>query len=216
MKLICFDLDNTLVLSDKSHSMAYNKALNDFGFEKLKLSYISSLFGRPKEEVVYLLTKNDNKNFLNKFLKRHDYYLLKETKKYTNKIRNVDKTLNLLKKQYKLAVVSNCNHKNVKILLRAAKLNPRLFNVIIGYDDVKHSKPYPDEIIRAQHLVHNKADFMVGDTIYDILAGKRARVKTIAVLTGHHSKSKLLRYNPDYLIKDVNELPKLLKEINNH
>ena len=216
MNLICFDLDNTLVLSDKSHSLAYNMALIEFGFKKLKLSYILNLLGRPKEQVAYLLTKNSNRNFLNKFLKKHDYYLLKETKKYTKKIKNVDKTLKLLKKQYKLAVVSNCNHKNIKILLKAAKLNPRIFDVIIGYDDVKHSKPYPDEIIRAQHLVHHKADFMVGDTIYDVLAGKRAKVKTIAVLTGNNSKSKLLRYNPDYLIKDVNELPKLLKKVNNH
>jgi len=56
---------------------------------------------------------------------------------------------------------------------------------------------------------------MIGDSIYDMLAGKRANVKTIGVLTGHYPRMLLKKQGADYIIKSVNKLPQLLKEVNN-
>ncbi|MCX6711601.1 MAG: HAD family hydrolase, partial [Candidatus Woesearchaeota archaeon] len=122
--------------------------------------------------------------------------------------------LKILKKEYKIALVTNCTHKELEPLLKNTKIDKKIFDVIIGHDDVKKTKPYPDEIFKAEKLLHLKADYHVGDSIYDIIAAKRARVKCISVLTGVSSKNRLKKYKPNYIIKNVSYLPKLLRNIN--
>ena len=101
-------------------------------------------------------------------------------------------------------------------MLKGAKIDKKIFKEIIGVDDVRRSKPYPDEIFKAEHLAKQKADFIVGDSIYDIIAGRKARIKTIGVLSGHYSRILLKKQGADHIINSVNDLPKLLKEINHN
>lgn len=51
---------------------------------------------------------------------------------------------------------------------------------------------------------------MVGDTGYDILAGKSAGVKTIGVTFGFEGE-KIKDHNPDFVINKLEELLPLLK-----
>jgi len=62
--LICFDLDNTLINSEKAHVTAYNFALKKNGFNKVPFGKLVKLFGRPHKEVIENLTKCDDPNFL--------------------------------------------------------------------------------------------------------------------------------------------------------
>ena len=215
MKLICFDLDNTLVHSDKANVLAYNYALAKLDLRKKPYKYLVKLFGKPHYEISKIIAPKLTEREIYKLMKLHDDILVKHTYKHIKKIKNLDRTLKELKKNYHLAILSNAVHKNILASLKGARLDKKLFKLIIGNDDVKHSKPWPDEILKAERLIHHKADFMVGDSIYDIIAGKEAKVKTIAVLTGRYSKARLMKYYPDYLLKSVNEIPKLLKRINN-
>jgi phosphoglycolate phosphatase len=52
---------------------------------------------------------------------------------------------------------------------------------------------------------------IVGDSVVDIQAGKFAGAKTIAVLTGLFSRKELEKNKPDFIIKDVNSLPDVLR-----
>jgi len=54
---------------------------------------------------------------------------------------------------------------------------------------------------------------MVGDTIQDIKTAKAAKVKSIIIKTGPKSTWKNLN-KADFIIKDIKELPKILKEVN--
>jgi len=211
-KLICFDLDNTLVYSDEAHILAYNEALVKFNLEKKPKKFLKKLFGRPHSEIAKILLPIENLKLSKAFLHEHDKILVNKTLKHVKAIPYVNKTLKKLSKDYDLAVLSNCTKITIISTLKHAKINPKLFKIIVGNDDVKRSKPYPDEILKAEKLNHHKAEFMVGDSIYDIIAGRRARVKTIAVLTGNYSKSRLKKYHPDYILKSVSEIPKLLKK----
>jgi len=208
--LICFDMDNTLVHSDKAHALAFQKALVKLGFPRLRFLDIAKHFGKPKMEVAKAISGSNDKKVLLKILQIHDYWLYKDTKKYCTKIKGVLSVLKKLKEKHKLIVASNCKHKSIEIILDAADLDYRLFDLIIGSDDVKHSKPYPDEIFLAKKLLHHKVDYMIGDSIYDIRAGKKAKVKTVAVLSGLYSKGELEKEKPDFVI---NRLKGLLKVI---
>ena len=213
-KLICFDLDNTLVYSDKAHILAYNEALTELGLKKKSKIFLKKLFGMPHSQIVKIVLPNVDKKISSIFLNEHDRILVNKTAKLIRMIPGVKKTLFKLKKDYDLALLSNCNHENILSILKSVNLNKNLFKILIGNDDVKHSKPKPDEILKAEKLEHHKPEFMIGDSIYDIIAGKKAKVKTIGVLTGNYGRKNLKKYHPNYILNSVNDLPRLLEKIN--
>ena len=45
MKLVCFDMDNTLVKSDKIHIIAFNKAFQKNNLPKANPKNLKNLFG---------------------------------------------------------------------------------------------------------------------------------------------------------------------------
>lgn len=210
MDIICFDLDNTLIYSDKSHVIGFNRGLIKAGLKRKKEEEMVKWFGLPKIEVVKKLAP-DHPDKWNEIIKEHDNILINESYKYAKPIGGVIETLKELKKRYKIAVLSNCRHQDILKLLRGAGIEEYLFDLIVGYDDVEHSKPEPDEIFKAEKLLKHKVKYVVGDTIYDIRAGKKAGIKTIAVLTGWHSKNRLKKERPDFIINNFKELIKILK-----
>ena len=203
-------MDNTLVHSDKAHVLAFQKSLVKMKFKKLKFMDIAKHFGKPKLDVAYEITGCRDKKVLLNVLKWHDYYLYNKTKKYVRKIKGVLSVLRKLKRKHKLVVISNCRHKSIKVILESSGLDLNLFDLLIGSDDVVHSKPYPDEIFLAKKLLHHKVDYIVGDSVYDIRAGKRAKVKSVAVLSGLYSRKVLEKEKPDYIIKDLKILLKII------
>jgi phosphoglycolate phosphatase-like HAD superfamily hydrolase len=47
--------------------------------------------------------------------------------------------------------------------------------------------------------------------VIDVQAGKAAGAKTVAVLSGLYSRAELLEAQPNFIINDISELPKLIK-----
>ncbi len=211
MQLLCFDLDNTLVHSTKAHLKALQKS---FKKNRLKIKTnkeIMEFFSLESSELVKNLYPNLKKEDIQKVVIDHDLFLIKETKKYAKIIPGAKETLKELKKEYNIAIISNCKHKEIIAILKASKITKDHFDRIIGNDQVKHPKPAPDEIIKAKQLLKVSEGYMIGDSIYDIIAGKRAKFKTIAVLTGNHTKSQLQKEKPYKILKSVKEIPSFLK-----
>lgn len=211
-QLLCFDLDNTLIHSDKAHVRAFNKGLKYLKQQKRSFYDIAKHFGKPKTDVAKAILPKNQSKLIPKLLNLHDHYLATETYSLVKRISGVESTLKTLKKRYKIALLSNCRHRNIHYLLKGANIEKELFDIIIGNDDVEHSKPYPDEIFKAEHLAKEKALFMIGDSPYDIRAAKKARVKAISVLTGLYTKETLEEDKPDYILKSVKDLPKFLEK----
>lgn len=61
----------------------------------------------------------------------------------------------------------------------------------------------------------NNNVFLVGDTPRDILAGKEAGVKTIAVATGNYTEDDLSKEEPSLILKNLTQKEKILKSIIN-
>jgi HAD superfamily hydrolase (TIGR01549 family) len=210
-EIICFDMDNTLIDANKLHMTAFNKAFKQNNLKMPKSQRLKKQFGKLGVLIMKDLFPWMSYEEARKVLADHDHYVYTETKKYAKPFKGVKETLKKLKKDYKLAVISNCKHKEIVQILDAARLDRKLFNIIIGNDDVKYGKPWPDEILKAEKLTHVKAGYIVGDTIYDIMAGKKAKVKTIAVLTGNQTRRMLQKYKPDYIITSLTQLPRVIK-----
>jgi beta-phosphoglucomutase-like phosphatase (HAD superfamily) len=56
----------------------------------------------------------------------------------------------------------------------------------------------------------SEGDILIGDSINDIQAANLLGIKSMAVTTGVRNREILSQYNPDYIIDDISELPKVL------
>ncbi|WP_342598837.1 pyrophosphatase PpaX [Psychrobacillus sp. FSL H8-0483] len=120
----------------------------------------------------------------------------------------VVETLHKLKEQgYKLAVVSTKRRGMIERGLRLMKCET-LFDTIIGFDDVKHTKPNPEPIELALNRlkVDKENALMIGDNFHDIVGGQRAGVDTAAVAWSIKGEAFLATYEPTYMIHHISEL----------
>lgn len=211
MDLITFDLDETLVHAKKCHWYAFNDAFKKFGLKKVKYKKILPLLnGRHAHQVAKELYPKLSEDKIDLIVKEHHILIALKYGKYARKIKGVIPTIKKLKKKYKIGLVSNCSHKEINGLLNGAKMSKKLFDVIVGKDDVKRSKPYPNELFKAEKLMHTNVKYHIGDSPYDIIAARRAGIKAIAVLTGVNSRKVLNREKPYKIINSVADLPKVI------
>jgi len=89
-----------------------------------------------------------------------------------------------------------------------------LFHSVITLDDVKNRKPSGDPLLEcARRLGENpERCAYVGDAAGDIVAGKAARMRTIAVLTGVDDYEALKEEDPDMILDSVSQLTERLSE----
>lgn len=89
------------------------------------------------------------------------------------------------------------------------------FDLLVCSDMVKQPKPNPESIITALDKLQVKANetFMIGDSLYDMIAAKRAGVKSIGVLWGIVRNDQLFKeLNVDYIIKMPQELYSIIEK----
>jgi HAD superfamily hydrolase (TIGR01549 family) len=208
--IICFDLDGTLLNTNKwildSQIKAYKK--NNIKYTKKQLY---SMWGLTLGNQTKLLKPTVTKKELKKI--GEDFHEIRfATIKTIKPYKNVKKILKKLSKSYTLCLLSNNRHSSLIKLLETTKIDPKLFHLIIGVDDVKHPKPFPDEIYLAEKKLKKKVQFMVGDTQQDIKTAKAAKVKSIIVLNSPKQTWKTLN-NANFKIKDISEIPSLINEV---
>ncbi len=91
------------------------------------------------------------------------------------------------------------------------------FDCIVTRNDVRHTKPSPEQILIALEKlnIQNENSVVVGDFMSDIQAGKNAGTKTIGVLSefAEISQSYIESTNPDLIISSISEIPNLLSKV---
>jgi HAD superfamily hydrolase (TIGR01509 family) len=89
------------------------------------------------------------------------------------------------------------------------------FKSVIGAGDVSRNKPFPDMIhaaLKEMNLLPEEV-VLVGDTLTDIEAGKKAGVDVYALPTGLHSKIELSQGKPRRILKNLEELVQLINPV---
>jgi pyrophosphatase PpaX len=89
----------------------------------------------------------------------------------------------------------------------------RFFDAVVTTESTERGKPHPEPVLHALELLGSaptEAAF-VGDSPFDVGAGKAAGVFTVAVSWGGiHRPERLLEAGADVLVHDVNELRDVL------
>ncbi len=188
LQLILFDLDGTLVDSATDIANAFNYSLGLHGIPAVSRTEIEAMLG---EGMTLILKKFDEWKELGvdpNAIRKHfrDYYLA-HIAVYSAPYPGVEDTLQRLK-DFKKAVVSNKLEVFTMKTLKQLNLL-RHFDIIAGGDSGPERKPSPQAIFSVLSKLGVPAgeSLMVGDTRYDIEAGRGAGVKTAAVTYGYGS-----------------------------
>lgn len=209
IKLILFDLDGTLLYTNDLVIKTFQYTLKNILNREITREELIPYFGEP---LVVTLERFSKEN-VDTLVKTYRDYNHKYHDELTTIFPGVREALQELKDQgYLLGVVtSKLNH----VAQRGLDLFDifSFFDTFVGANDTEKHKPHPDPILKALENLNIKPEeaLMVGDTPFDILCGKNAKVSTAVVEYSEHSVEKLQEYKPDYVIENLTDLIKILK-----
>lgn len=204
IRLVIFDLDGTLVDTSVDITNALNYAILPLGFQALSVEKTTALVGeglsRLVENILGPEMQEHKDHVLNKFLQYYTGHLTEHSRPYPY-VRDVLGRLEGVRK----AVLSNKMEFLSKKLLADLGLAEH-FDFIAGSDTASKKKPSPvpvNNILSILSVSPGEAA-IVGDSNFDIQAGKDAGVTTIAVTYGYRSRSVL--GDADHIIDSLGEL----------
>jgi len=201
-RLIIFDLDGTLVDAYKAIESSFNYTMGRFGYTKKDALTIRRAVGWGDENLLKpFVNTSDLEKATAIYRAHHKKSLLKQSRVFPQ----VKSLLNYFRKQdIKLAIATNRPTKFTHILLKKLNLNNYLDYVLCA-DKLKNIKPHPEILIKIMKKlkVKKRNTLYVGDMSIDIKAGNRAKIDTVAVLTGSHTKKDLVKEKPTKILADV-------------
>lgn len=201
---VLFDLDGTLINTNDLILASFEYTLNHFLPNETKSFDIIPYIGEPLIESFKRLDEKRADEMLKMYRKHNDIHHDLLIKEYDG----VYETVKQLKELgIKLAVVTNKLHDAAVRGLEVTRLAP-YFDVVVGFDDVNHGKPHAEPIIKALEHLDSKPEtaIMVGDSQYDIEAGKRAGTYTAGVAWSLKGKEFILKLQPDYVVEHMSDL----------
>jgi phosphoglycolate phosphatase len=210
-RCLLFDLDGTLVDSRANLANSVNLMLAELGREKLSDCRVLNFVGEGARLLVErALTatqgsaplEHETDGALEIFLRHYREHLLDQTRVYPE----VKETLAALR-YFPKAVVTNKPYEFTVALLEGIGLLPH-FNVVFGGDSLPERKPSPMMLLEAARRcgAEPSACLMVGDTKFDVMAGRAAGMKTCGYVPGFRGRTELAEAGADFLIERFGEL----------
>jgi HAD superfamily hydrolase (TIGR01549 family) len=108
---------------------------------------------------------------------------------------------------YRLGLASNNSRRCIEIVL--ARLGLRgFFDAIVSRDDAVRLKPHEEIVVKVIDRLNAlpRRTVYVGDSAVDVIAGKRARARVVAVAGGADPREKLLGCGADFIIDKLDDV----------
>lgn len=202
MRTVLFDLDGTLLDTRESIMRAFAFALGQFGVP-IAPETLAEHFGRPIRDAYQRLVPSIEPERLMEAHREHQTQHMHLVAPFPG----VEQTLSdLRKRNCTLGVVTNRMRRSAEAYLAHTALADH-FETLVAWEDVENKKPHPEGIRKALATLDAQPSdtLFVGDTTYDIAAGKAAGVFTAGVTYGHEGEA-LAESNPDFLLRSFEDV----------
>lgn len=208
---VLFDMDGVLVDSEPVINAAAIAGLAEFGVHSKPEDFIPFIGTGEDRYIGGVATKYGVPYRLEMKERVYQIYLdIVDTQIHI--FEGIHELLVILKeKKMRFALASSADRIKINANLKAAHIDPSLFEVILSGEDVQNKKPSPDiYLLAANKLGVPSSDcFVVEDALNGIQAAKAAHMRCIAVSTSF-SAEQLVKENPDFICKDLFEVRKVL------
>ncbi|MDA0821905.1 MAG: phosphoglycolate phosphatase [Proteobacteria bacterium] len=217
--LVIFDLDGTLVDSAPDLVASITFALTLVNIDVPSVAAMTSYIGNGAGRLVHRCLTNsfdgiaDEKLFDRASRSFFDHYSTNVCAK-SAVYPQVTSTLTELKNcGYRLACVTNKPARFTEPLLAQIGLS-EFFSITLSGDSLEKKKPAPDQLLHAAKWfdIAPECCTMVGDTVTDIEAARRANMQVISVSYGYGSRSELLALGPDAIVDSIDQIVDIIAE----
>lgn len=208
VNVLLFDLDGTLVDTIIDITNALNFALKPAGIREFTADDAKALVGEGITKLLEKVLSEGKRDFtqeaVNRFVGYYRDHLIDQSSLYPD----VKETLGRLG-NFRKAVISNKRECLTTGALKGFGLLG-YFELVAGSDTAPGKKPSPAPVLYALRKLGARPEeaVMIGDSNFDIAAGKNAGVVTVAVTYGYCGRQTLT--GADYLIDEFRELPSVL------
>ncbi|MDI1442744.1 HAD family hydrolase [Polyangium sp. 6x1] len=185
-KAALLDVDGTLIDTNLLHVLAWRRAFERLGKE-IEANRILHAIGMGGDRLVPAILGEVPDDVAEQASAFHaEEYVDTGLIEHARALPGAARLLEALRERgVRIALASSARREELDRLL--AKLGPAAehVDVIISKDDVSTTKPAPDIFAEALAALGRPAEaFVVGDTVYDILAAKQIGLPCLCVLTG--------------------------------
>lgn len=204
--VIIFDFDGTISNTLESIINIMNDISNEFGFKKIQKDDVEHLRGKKPREIL---------KYLGISLFKLPFVIKRARKEINSHIATLSPSVDLLpvlnnlkENGCKFGIVTTNSHDNVMKFLYANNLSDS-FDFVYSARKIFGKDKTISKIIKENNMERSDVYF-VCDEVRDIHAGKKAKVKTIAVSWGYNTPKALLKENPDYIVYSPLEIEKIV------
>ena len=211
-----FDLDGTMVDSVYQHVLAWREALEAGGIQ-LAVWRIHRQIGMSGGLFVNALARETGRTLSTEEAERIHEVHTEAFKRYSSQVRplpGAEELLNYLTEVGVPWAIATSGR------IESARLSLRLLGIgedvpIITRDLVRHAKPDPDLFLAAAEKlgIATSDSVVVGDSIWDLLAARRARALGVGLLSGGYGREELERAGAYRVYNDPADLLKHLDEV---
>lgn len=203
IQTVLFDLDGTLIDTNELILASFEHTFKQFGLSFTR-EQLKQFNGPPLWETFSAINPDQAEKMV-QIYREHNHAHHEE---YVKLFPNVIETIERLKAhQINIGIVTAKMRDGVEIGMKMTGLD-RLADTVVTFNDVRHSKPHPEPVIKALNNLEASAQtaIMVGDNYHDIEAGKRAGTFTAGVAWSHKEREFLESYEPTYMLDDMTDL----------
>lgn len=210
MQAVIFDLDGTLIDSRSGVFWQFQELTREFNGEPASHEEIAGAMHGTLDAIIRSLVKNTNVPF-EQILQRHAELWAQSANLHVL-YPGVEDLLAILRRlDIRLGIVTASDQRALTFLEKAGVHGH--FDAVVSSLDAVQPKPHPEGILLVLQKLgvepHEAA--MIGDTPADILAGKSAGVKTVAVTHGFGTHEALRAARPDHIVNDIPSLLDVLE-----
>jgi len=206
-----FDLDGTiidsieLILRSYRHTMALHRSDEPMPPDDLWIKGLGTPLWAQFGEIT------DDKEEIEAMVQTYRTYNLAHHDALVKPYEGVVDEIRRLKEHgKKLGLVTSKLRDGAMRGLRVSGLD-QAFDLVLGCDDVTHSKPHPEPVLKAVEKlgVSKESTVFIGDSRHDMESGRAAGVKIAAVLWGPFDRAHLEDLSPDYWLEKPRDLREL-------
>lgn len=202
---ILFDLDGTIVDTNELIIQSFLHTLEGVTEPPFTRERIIPHMGFPLQEQLRFFSGLEE---VDELAVKYRKFNLEKHDELVAEFPNVRETLAALKERgLRLGVVTNKMRQTTLMGLKRCGLEA-FMETIVAIDDVTRGKPDPEPVLLALSRLQVSPDetLMVGDSQYDIVAGRDAGVRTVGVAWSLKGEEHLRGFGPDYMIHEMTDL----------
>ncbi|UJG41661.1 MAG: HAD family hydrolase [Candidatus Heimdallarchaeum aukensis] len=212
IKVVIFDFDGVISDSKRAYALQMQETIKKISGKDISISEFDKRGGNTDQidDFKHLLQTED-RSVLDKASKIYQEL----TVKYKNMRKlypGVKETLKKVREMCKIAIVSRKEQNRLIEWINFYSIG-ELIDKAIGTLD--HSKAPAIKRVLEEFNCQPEEALMVGDTAFDIVSAKEAKVRSVLAKYGTTMYEEAVEQKPDFIIDSISEIITLINQLNN-